>query len=72
MSLKQGLVLVICRSSIDPRLIPPLKIILPMLYNLMPVRVFTSDNHEVIPNQIGTSQIMSKSLLLYEQLVYHL
>jgi hypothetical protein len=42
MSDKESLVLVISRFELDPLLIPPLKVIIPMLSSLYTVRVFTS------------------------------
>lgn len=36
--------LVVSRLDLDPNLIPPLKIIIPMLNNLYPVKVFTSND----------------------------
>lgn len=46
--------MVISRFELDPQLIPPFKIIIPMLNNLYPVRVFTSLDGEIIPSK-GTS-----------------
>lgn len=52
--------LVISRFELDPNLIPPFKLIIPMLDNLYPVRVFTSADGEVTP---------PKGVTIYEELV---
>jgi hypothetical protein len=46
--------LVVSRLDIDPNLIPPLKIIILMLANLYPVRVFTSIDGEVKATKSST------------------
>lgn len=57
---KETLVLVISRLELDPNLIPPLKVIIPMLSNLYPVRLFTSADGEIKE---------SKGKTIYEELV---
>lgn len=63
MSEKETLVIVISRHELDPSLIPPLKIIIPMLSNLFPVEVHTSYDGKLKPK---------KGVTLYQELVNRL
>lgn len=58
------IVLVVSRYELDLSLVPPLKLIIPLLSNLYPLRLYTSFNHEII--------VPSKYHTLYDVLVQHI
>lgn len=64
MAESEMLVLVISRYDLDLSLIPPLKLIIPLLSNLYPLRLYTSFNREIT--------VPSKYHTLYDLLVHHL